>query len=313
MSLTHQSHDMTSSAHATVRSDVTDDAAATGAHSSAMTSLQVSQDAQANWSSSRSNVMTSQASTGGFSDCLYAARPTSSLTNGTASMTSPHVQHSAVAPALHAQSQDLLTSPMPGTPAAGSAANYAQRNSRMFSLDSLNDATFQTFSQDASNGQASNYNPFPHLTASLGASMNTMHPAPVVNPYYPPTQAYPNSLPAQQDPLFQGSSSANVPVQQFKSDASNDGTDAGAASANDNRPSPFTFERALTLCKNIKVKDGETSSGSRVSVFLHNRDIWLKFHERSTEMIITKQGRLVQNYLKYSEMSVQFLLRFLKK
>ena len=37
---------------------------------------------------------------------------------------------------------------------------------------------------------------------------------------------------------------------------------------------------------------GERSAGSgRACVFLCNRDMWVKFHEHTTEMIITKQGR----------------------
>lgn len=35
------------------------------------------------------------------------------------------------------------------------------------------------------------------------------------------------------------------------------------------------------------------------SVFLCNRELWLKFHHHTTEMIITKQGRFVFTHLIY--------------
>ena len=41
---------------------------------------------------------------------------------------------------------------------------------------------------------------------------------------------------------------------------------------------------------------GESVSTSGITVTLHNRDLWAKFHRETTEMIITKAGRYACMY-----------------
>ncbi len=55
---------------------------------------------------------------------------------------------------------------------------------------------------------------------------------------------------------------------------------------------PFSMELSSGSLNGHQVQDA--LSPSKASVYLCNREIWVKFHAHTTEMIITKQGRLVE-------------------
>ena len=57
----------------------------------------------------------------------------------------------------------------------------------------------------------------------------------------------------------------------------------------------FTIPETGTVVTNYATT-GESVSPSGITVTLHNRDLWAKFHRETTEMIITKAGRYACMY-----------------
>lgn len=57
----------------------------------------------------------------------------------------------------------------------------------------------------------------------------------------------------------------------------------------------FTIPETGTVVTNYTTTS-ESASSSGITVTLHNRDLWAKFHRETTEMIITKAGRYACMY-----------------
>ena len=57
----------------------------------------------------------------------------------------------------------------------------------------------------------------------------------------------------------------------------------------------FTIPEIGTLVINYATTS-ESVSPSGITVTLHNRNVWAKFHQETTEMIITKAGRYACMY-----------------
>ena len=53
----------------------------------------------------------------------------------------------------------------------------------------------------------------------------------------------------------------------------------------DNAPSTLAVSNCVTE------KTAESTSPDGITAVLHHRDLWMKFHKCTTEMIITKAGR----------------------
>ena len=258
-----------------------------------------------------------------YADCVFASPPTitnfnqsaTSMTSQRSTTASRHPQHPESAPALNAPMMSALTSPMTGS-AATNQNNVPPGSVDLFDLDSFqhDPRSSSVMYQHQQNpqprpqhhhqqqqyhmqpsGNQQQYNLYPHLTASL-MSPSPHNPPYHSNPYYGASTSYATHTGSanQQFHSISASALACSTNQLQAAETSDDASDADNAPGNllGNRASPYTFERAVTLCEKVKVKKEVTMShGSTVSVFLHNQEVWLKFNRCNTEMIITKQGR----------------------
>ena len=61
----------------------------------------------------------------------------------------------------------------------------------------------------------------------------------------------------------------------------------------DGKDSKENAPSTLAVSSCVTEKTAESTSPDGITAVLHHRDLWMKFHKCTTEMIITKAGRYV--------------------